>query len=60
MAQQFNDHYKNNFDHGWKVTVDERIFWGWARDQPVGCHKVDKNQEVLVQSINACLQLGSK
>ena len=34
MAQQFNDHYKNNFDHGWKVTVDEHILWGWASDQP--------------------------
>ena len=40
MLQQFNDHYKNNFEHGWKVTVDERILWGWERDQPGGCHKV--------------------
>ena len=22
MVQQFNDHYKNNFEHEWKVTVD--------------------------------------
>ena len=41
MLQRFNDHYKNNFEHGWKVTVDERIFWGWARDQPGGGHTVD-------------------
>ena len=34
MVQRFNDHYNINFDHGWKVTVYELIFWGWARDQP--------------------------
>ena len=28
MLQRFNDHYKNKFEHGWKVTVDECIFWG--------------------------------
>ena len=22
--------------------VDEQIFWGWSRDQPVGGHKVDR------------------
>ena len=41
-VQQFNDHYNNNFEHGWKVTVDERISWGWACDQPEGGHKVDR------------------
>ena len=40
MLKQFNDHHKNKFEHGWKVTVDERIFWGWERDQPGECHKV--------------------
>ena len=25
MLQLFNDHYNNNFEHGWKVTVDEKI-----------------------------------
>ena len=24
--------------------VDERIFWGWVRDQPGGGHKVDRKQ----------------
>ena len=42
MVQPFNDHYKNNFEHRWKVTVYGRIFWGWARDQPGGVHKVDR------------------
>ena len=42
MVQQFNGHYKNNFEHGWKVKVDERIFWGWERSQPGGGHKVDR------------------
>ena len=42
MVQRFNRHYKNNFDHGCKVTVDEKIFWYWAHDQPGGFHKVDR------------------
>ena len=42
MLQRFNDHYNNNCEHGWKVTVDEWIFWGWAHDQPVGGYKVDR------------------
>ena len=42
MVQPFNYNYKDNFDYGWEVTVDERILWGWARDQPGGGHKVDK------------------
>ena len=25
ILQRFNDHYKNKFEHRWKVTVDERI-----------------------------------
>ena len=41
MIQLFNYHSKNNFEHGWKVTADERIFWGWARDQPGVGHNVD-------------------
>ena len=40
MVQLFNDHYRNNFHHGWKVTIDKKIFWGWERDKPVGGHKV--------------------
>eukprot|EP00957_Ditylum_brightwellii_P170835 13003018-Ditylum_brightwellii.AAC.1 len=35
----FNEHYKVNFKHGWKVTVDEYIFWGFARNQPGGEYK---------------------
>ena len=42
MVQQFNDHYRNNFNHGWKVVVDERILWVWSRDQPGGGHKFDR------------------
>ena len=42
MTQRFNDHYKNNFEHGCKVTVDERILWGWERVQPGGGHKFDR------------------
>ena len=42
ILQQFNDHYKNNFEHGWKVMVDEQIFWAWERDQPGECHNVDR------------------
>ena len=34
MVQTFSDTYKNNFDHGWKVTVYELILWGLAHDQP--------------------------
>ena len=30
----------NNFEHYWNVTVDERIFWDWARDQPWRGNKV--------------------
>ena len=26
MVKQFNDHYKNKFYNGWKVTADEGIF----------------------------------
>ena len=26
MVQQLNDHYKNNFEHGLNITVDEHIF----------------------------------
>ena len=40
MVQQFNDHYKNKLDRGWKVMVDEHILWSQARDQPVGGRKV--------------------
>ena len=29
MVQQFDDNYKNKFEHGWKVAVDERVLWGW-------------------------------
>ena len=42
MVQQIHYHYNNNFDHRWRVTVDERILWGWARDQQGGGHKVDR------------------
>ena len=42
MVQLFNYHYKNYFEHGWKVTVDERIFWGWAHDQPGEGRKFDR------------------
>ena len=41
IVKLFNDHYKNKFEREWKVTVDERIFLGWARDQSGGGHKVD-------------------
>ena len=41
MVQRFNDHYKKNFEHCQKVTVDELILWGWTRDQLGGGHKVD-------------------
>ena len=41
MVQQFNGYYNNIFEHGWNVTVDERIIWGWARDQLGGGHRVD-------------------
>ena len=41
MVQLFNDNYKNKFEHGWKVMVDERILWVWESDQPGGDHKVD-------------------
>eukprot|EP00957_Ditylum_brightwellii_P114122 8700376-Ditylum_brightwellii.AAC.1 len=34
FIEQFNLHYKINFEHGWLVTIDEQISWGWARDQP--------------------------
>eukprot|EP00957_Ditylum_brightwellii_P109107 8323846-Ditylum_brightwellii.AAC.1 len=30
-----------NFEHGWKITVDKHIFWGFARNQPGGGHKCD-------------------
>eukprot|EP00957_Ditylum_brightwellii_P104129 7932312-Ditylum_brightwellii.AAC.1 len=30
----FNKHYCKNFDHEWKVTCDEHIFWGFMRNQP--------------------------
>ena len=42
MVQLFNDNYKNKFEHVWKVTVDERIFWVRARDQPGGGQKIDR------------------
>ena len=42
MVQQFNDHYKDKFYHGWKIKTDEWIFWVWACDQPGGGHKVDR------------------
>ena len=47
MVQQFNDHYKNKFEHGWKFAVDEHILLGWARDQPGGGHKVDRKPRVF-------------
>ena len=42
MVQLFNYHYKNNFDRGWEVKVDELIFWVWGCDQPGGDHNVDR------------------
>eukprot|EP00957_Ditylum_brightwellii_P064409 4888433-Ditylum_brightwellii.AAC.1 len=42
LVDHFNKHCHNNFEHGWLVTVDERIFWGWARDLPDGGHSVDR------------------
>eukprot|EP00957_Ditylum_brightwellii_P080786 6144320-Ditylum_brightwellii.AAC.1 len=42
LVEQFNNaHYKEKFEHGWFVTVDECIFREWARDQPGHGHKVD-------------------
>ena len=42
MVQLFNNHYKNNFDLGGEVTVDERVFWFWAHDQQGGGHEVNR------------------
>ena len=47
MVIFFNDHYMNNFEHGWKVTFDEWIYWGWECDQPGGGHKVDIKPRVF-------------
>ena len=44
MVQHFNDHYRNNFEHGSNVTVDEGVFSVWACDQPGLGHKVDIKQ----------------
>ena len=60
MVQLFNNHYKNNFDLGGEVTVDERVFWFWAHDQQGEVTRLIENQEALGQSINVYLQLGSK
>ena len=42
ILQLFNDHYKNNFEHGWEVSVDEWILWGCSCGQTGGGHKVDR------------------
>ena len=42
MVQLYNHNYKNNFEHGWNVPVDEQILWGWSRDQPGEGHNVDR------------------
>ena len=42
IVQQLNDNYKNNFEHGGKISVYEHILLGWAQDQPGGGHKFDR------------------
>eukprot|EP00957_Ditylum_brightwellii_P085859 6531542-Ditylum_brightwellii.AAC.1 len=42
LIEHLNNHYRRNFEHGWKVTVDERIFWGYMWNQPGDGHKCER------------------
>eukprot|EP00957_Ditylum_brightwellii_P187400 14272227-Ditylum_brightwellii.AAC.1 len=42
MVDQLNQHYCDNFNHGWKVIKDKQIFWIFMRDQPGGGKKYDQ------------------
>ena len=40
LIERFNKHYTENFEHGFEITVDERIFWGYMLQHSM--HKVDR------------------
>eukprot|EP00957_Ditylum_brightwellii_P202101 15328594-Ditylum_brightwellii.AAC.1 len=58
LLERFNDHYRRKFEHGWKVTVDKRIFWGYMQNQSGGGHKCEHKPQGFGQEYKCVSDVG--